>query len=152
MYMIIVFCLPTSILIQEQLKGYTELEIVVSFNLAPRSGLASKANRAAMVTRPQAPPRGQLGRDDELLIASMHLSMRRYIADISWLMEEVELLMRQAHIVVLTGINAFWMKGLRDKLKLLATSQDRGDWDFRFDDEAVCVFWRSKSIFGVPRK
>ena len=78
MYMIIVFCLPTSILIQEQLKGNTELEIVVSFNLAPRSCLASKANRAAMVgdlpTRPRAPPRGQLGRDDELLIASMHLS------------------------------------------------------------------------------
>ena len=94
-----------------------------------------------MVTRPQAPPRGQLGRDDELLIASMHLSMRKYKLDISWLMEEVDLLMRQAHIVVLTGISAFWMKVLRDKLKTLATSQGRGNWDFRFDDEAVCVLW-----------
>ena len=79
----------------------------------------------------------------------MHLSylMRKndIQADMSRLKEEVDALMSQAHIVVLTGINAFWMKVLRDKLETLATSQGRGDWDFRFDEEEVCVLWAVES-------
>ena len=68
----------------------------------------------------------------------MHIQMSR-------LMEEVYALMCQAHIVVLTGINAFWVNALGDGRQTLATSQDRGDWDFRFDDEEVCILWAKES-------
>ena len=89
--------------------------------------------------------RGQLSRDGELLIASMHLaySMRKngIQADMSRLEEEVDALMFQANIVVLTRINSYWMSNLRVVLSSLAASQDRGDWDFRYDDDDVCILW-----------
>ena len=43
--------------------------------------------------------------------------------------------------MVLTGINSYWMSNLRVILSSLAASQDRGDWDFRYDDEDVCIEW-----------
>ena len=59
--------------------------------------------------------------------------------------EEVYALMSQAHIVVLTGINPYWMSYLRSVLPGLATSQDRGSWDFRYDKEEVCILWAVES-------
>ena len=99
--------------------------------------------------RPQAPSRGQLRREGELLIASMHLcysmSTRDIPADMLRMSEEVRALMSQAHIVVLTGINSRWVALLRNVLPTLATRQRRGDWDFRFDDEDVCILWAVES-------
>ena len=96
-------------------------------------------------TPPQAPPRGQLRRDADLLIASMHLcySMKKndIRADQVRLDEKVCALMSQAHIMVLTGINPYWMSYLRFVLPGIAASQDRGDWDFRYDKEEVCILW-----------
>ena len=62
-------------------------------------------------------------------------------ADMSRLEEEVDALMFQANIVVLTGINSYWMSNLRVVLSSLAASQDRGYWDFRYDDDDVCILW-----------
>ena len=66
-------------------------------------------------------------------------------ADMSRLEDEVDALMFQANIVVLTRINSYWMSNLRVVLSSLAASQDRGDWDFRYDDEDVCILWAAET-------